>query len=148
MTLDLGIDPALLAGCALGWAPVFDGLLALHLDDPARAVRRLSVDADDAGIFGPWAIGPWRPWYAALWAESAVLDNHPDATARLARSSPLVRDNPIAAAIVERARALATGDEAALAGLGGTFARLGCPYQQARTRRLAGRDLPQAEPAG
>ncbi|MCC6496266.1 MAG: ATPase, partial [Propionibacteriaceae bacterium] len=41
MTLDLGIDPALLAGCALGWAPVFDGLLALHLDDPARAVRRL-----------------------------------------------------------------------------------------------------------
>ncbi len=139
LTLDLGIDPGLLAGCALGWAPVFDGLLALHLDDPAKAVRRLTVDADDAELFGPWAIGPWRPWYAAVWAEAAVLDNHPDATARLMRSSALVRDNPIAAAMVERARALAAGDQTALAGLGDTFARLGCPYQQARTLRLAGR---------
>jgi predicted ATPase/DNA-binding CsgD family transcriptional regulator len=139
MTLDLGIDPDRLAGCGLGWAPVFDGLLALHRDDPAAAARRLAVDLDDPELSRPWSIGPWRPWYAALWAEAAVLSHHPDAATRLARSRHVVRDNPIAVAIVERARAIATGDRAALARLAITFAQLGCPYQQARTGRLVAR---------
>jgi predicted ATPase/DNA-binding CsgD family transcriptional regulator len=136
MTIDLGIDPERLAGCGLGWAPVFDGMLALHRDDPAGAVRRLAADLDDLELRRRWSIGPWRPWYAALWAEAAVLDRHPDAAARIARSRHAVRDNPIAAAIVERTSALAAGDRAALARLAVTFAQLGCPYQQARTGLL------------
>jgi hypothetical protein len=46
-------------------------------------------------------------------------------------------DNPIAAAIAERAAAIATGDRDKLVRLAITFAQLGCPYQQARTGRIA-----------
>jgi hypothetical protein len=136
MTIDIGIDPERLAGCGLGWAPVFDGLLALHRGDAAGAVRRLAVDLDDPELRRPWSIGPWLPWYAALWAEAAVLAHHPDAAVRVTRSRRRTRDNPIAAAIVERAHAVATGDRPALARLAVTFARLGCPYQQARTGEI------------
>jgi predicted ATPase/DNA-binding CsgD family transcriptional regulator len=137
LTIDLGADPEQLAGCLLGWPPVFDGLLALHRNDPAAAVRRLAVDIDDPEMFRP--IGSWeyRPWYAALWAEAAVLGHHPDAAPRIRRSRHAARDNPIAAAIVERAEALATGDHDGLVRLAITFAQLGCPYQQARTARIA-----------
>jgi hypothetical protein len=51
----------------------------------------------------------------------------------VARGWTVARDNRIAAAIVERARAVAAGDRPTLARLATTFARLGCPYQQART---------------
>jgi len=136
MTIDLGVDPERLAGCGLGWAPVFDSMLALHRDYPAAAVRRLAADIDDPELFRPWGIGPWRPWYAALWTEAAVLDRHPEAAIRVARSRHVTRDNPIAAAIVERAQAIATGDSAALGRLTVTFARLGCPYQQSRTGQM------------
>ena len=137
LTIDLGVDAELLAGYRLGWPPVFDGLLALHRNDPATAVRRLAVDLDDPELFASWSIGPWRPWYAALWAEAAVLDHHPDAAARVERSRGAARDNPIATAIVERAEAIATDDRDALVRLAITFAQLGCPYQQARTGRIA-----------
>jgi len=136
MTIDLGVDPQRLAGCGLGWAPVFDGMLALHRDDPAAALQRLSADIDDQELFEPWGIGPWRPWYAALWAEAAVLDHHREAQSRVARSRDVTRNNPIAAAMVERAQAIATGDRAALARLTVHFARLGCPYQQSRTGQM------------
>jgi hypothetical protein len=66
-----------------------------------------------------------------------VLDRHDDAAARIERSRHAARDNPIAAAMVERAAAIAAGDRAALARLSVTFAQLGCPYQQSRTARLA-----------
>jgi hypothetical protein len=81
----------------------------------------------------------WWPWYAALWAEAAVLDRHPDAASRLARSGRVVHGNPIAAAIVARGRAGAAADHAALARLTMTFAQLDCPYQQARTGQLTAR---------
>jgi hypothetical protein len=51
LTIDLGADADDLAGCILGWPPVFDGLLALHRDDPAAAVRRLAADIDDPEPF-------------------------------------------------------------------------------------------------
>ena len=136
MTVELGIDPERLSSCALGWPPVFDGLLALHRDDPAAAVERFAVDVDDVAWLRYWAVGPWRPWYAALWAEAAVLDDHPEAATRVVRARHVARDNPIAAAIVERADAVARGDRSALAPLAASFAELGCPYQQARTGRL------------
>jgi hypothetical protein len=45
--------------------------------------------------------------------------------------------------MVERAAAIATGDRDTLARLVVTFGQLGCPYQQARTSRLAARPLAQ-----
>jgi DNA-binding CsgD family transcriptional regulator len=137
LTIDLGTDPEQLAGCLLGWPPVFDGLLALHRNDPARAMQRLAADIDDPEMFSAIASWEYRPWYAALCAEAAVLDRHPNAAGRIERSRHAARDNPIATAIVERAAAITTGDRDTLTRLAFTFARLGCPYQQARTARMA-----------
>ncbi len=137
LTIDLGVDAGGAAGSARGWPAVFDGLLALDRDDPAGADRLLAADIDDPELFHALGSGPWRPWYAALWAEAAALDHHRDAAARIVRSRHAARDNPIAAAIVERAGAIATGDRDALVRLAITFAQLGCPYQQARTGRIA-----------
>jgi hypothetical protein len=38
--------------------------------------------------------------------------------------------------MVERAAAMAAGDRIAVENLAATFAALGCPYQEARTRTL------------
>jgi hypothetical protein len=137
LTIDLGVDPEQLAGCLLGWPPVFDGLLALHRDDPAGAMRRLAVDIGDPRPFRPMGSHEYRPWYAALWAEAAVLGRHPAAAARVERSRHAARDNPIATAIVERAAAIAARDHPRLIRFAATFAQLDCPYQQARTVELA-----------
>jgi predicted ATPase/DNA-binding CsgD family transcriptional regulator len=137
ITVELGVSLDRLAGCATGWAPTYDALLALHRNDADAAVRRLGVDLDDPEVWGFWNTGLWRPWYAAVWAEAAVLAEHPDAASRLGRSRHAARDNPIATAIVKRAAAIAAGDRTALDGLAATFAALGCRYQQSRTVRLA-----------
>ena len=78
----------------------------------------------------------YRPWYAAMWAEAAVLGHHDDALTRIDRARHAARDNPIASAMVERAAGVAAGDRSAVENLAATFARLGCPYQEARTRAL------------
>jgi len=109
----------------LGWPQVFDGLLALHRDDPAEALRRLAVDIDAPQVSGYLGAGPWLAWYAALWAEAAVLARHPDAAARIERSRHTARDNPIATAVVERAAAIHTGNHDRLPALAETFADLG-----------------------
>ncbi len=137
LTIDLGVDPAGPAGAQRGWPAVFDGLLALHRDDPAEAVGRVAGDIDDPALFRALASMQWRPWYAALWTEAAVLDHHPDAADRIVRARHAARDNPIATAMVERAEAIAAGDRDRLTRLAITFAQLGCPYQQARTVRIA-----------
>lgn len=141
LTIDLGADPEQLSGCLPGWPSVLDGLLALHRNDPAEAIRRLPVDIDDPGLLRSQAGGAYRPWYAALWAEAAGLDHHPDAAARIERSRHAARDNPIAVAMVERAAAIAARDRETLVRLVTTFAQLGCPYQQARTARMADRPV-------
>jgi predicted ATPase/DNA-binding CsgD family transcriptional regulator len=135
LTYDLGATSDQLAGFQLGWPAVFDGLLALHRDDPGEAERRLT--ANEPELARTLGGGPWVPWYTALRVEAAVLGHHPDAAGRIERSQHATRDNPIASAIVERAVAIAAADRQALAGLAVTFARLDCPYQQARTGRLA-----------
>jgi hypothetical protein len=130
----LGVSPSPGARTSL---PTFDAVVALHRGDFGAALGCLAADIDDPGTW--WHGGEilYRPWYAALWAEAAVLDHHPDAADRIKRSRHAARDNPIAAAMVERAAALAAGDRDTLVRLAVTFARLGCPYQQARTSRMA-----------
>jgi predicted ATPase/DNA-binding CsgD family transcriptional regulator len=137
LTIDLGVDAEGLADSRRGWPAVFDGLLALHRDDPAEAMRVLAADIDDPELFRYLGSWQWRPWYAALWTEAAVFARLRDAGTRVERGRRAARDNPIAAAIVDRAEAIATGDRDTLVRLAITFAQLGCPYQQARTGRLA-----------
>ncbi len=137
LTIDLGVDAEGLASSERGWPAVFDGLLALHRDDPAAGAALLAADVDDPELFRSLGSRPWRPWYAALWAEAAVLARHHDVASRVERSRRAARDNPIAAAVVDRAEAIAAGDRDALVRLAITFAQLGCPYQQARTGGLA-----------
>jgi predicted ATPase/DNA-binding CsgD family transcriptional regulator len=136
ITVDVGVAAERLAGCVTGWAPVFDAMLALHRDDPVAALDRLSCDLDDP-VWRRWGSALWRPWYAALLAEAAVLAGHRDAAVRIERSRPAARDNPIAAAVVERAAAVGARDHDRVVPFAITFAQLGCLYQQARTGRLA-----------
>jgi hypothetical protein len=118
------------------WQSTFDAIVELHRGDVAVALTRLEVDIDDPETW--WHAGQtmYRPWYAALWAEAAVLARRDDAGDRITRARGATRDNPITAAIVERAAAIAAGDRAAVAELAATFAALGCPYQATRTDEL------------
>jgi hypothetical protein len=119
------------------WALTFDALVALHRGEFRTASDRLTIDLDDPGTWSDPAQVLYRPWYAAVWAEAAVLDRRPDACARIHRARQATGANPIAYALVERAAALAAGDRTAAENLAATFEALGCPYQQARTVVLA-----------
>jgi hypothetical protein len=119
------------------WEPTFDALVALHHAEPRTASERLTLDLDDPETW--WHAGQiiYRPWYAAVWAEAAVLDRRPDAQARIQRARHAARANPIAFAVVERAEAFAGADRTAVENFAETFEALHCPYQQARTGVLA-----------
>ena len=54
--------------------------------------------------------GAWRQWYAAVWAEAAVLAELADRRDRLVRARFIVGHNPVASAIVDRAEAIDAGD--------------------------------------
>jgi hypothetical protein len=129
----LGVNASL---AAKAWAPTFDAIVALHRGDFRAALDRLAADLDDPETW--WHAGQimYQPWYAAVWAEAAVLGQLDDALSRIDRARHAARDNPIASAMVERAAAMAAGDRTAVENLAATFAALGCPYQEARTRTL------------
>jgi predicted ATPase/DNA-binding CsgD family transcriptional regulator len=107
----------------------FDALLLLHRGQSGQAVRLLDTPPKDLRA---WNSGMWRPWYAALWAEAAVLTEHEDADDRLLQARLMTVDNPIAAAIVHRAAALA-GDHDELIPAAAALRAAGCRYQWART---------------
>ena len=69
-------------------------------------------------------------------AGHAVLGQLDDALSRIDRARHAARANPIAPAMVERAAVITAGDRTAVENLAATFAALGCPYQEARTRTL------------
>jgi predicted ATPase/DNA-binding CsgD family transcriptional regulator len=107
----------------------FDALLLLHRGLSRQAARLLATPPKELRA---WNSGMWRPWYAALWAEAAVLTEHEDADNRLHRARLMTVDNPIAAAIVHRAAALA-GDRDELISAAAALRAAGCRYQWART---------------
>ena len=112
----------------------FDAWLLLHRGRPDGAMQLLDTPPEE---FRDWYNGMWRPWYAALWAEAAVIAGHRDARDRVRRARLMTLDNPIAAAIVARAAALAGHRD----GLGAAAAALeaaGCRYQWARTLVMTG----------
>jgi hypothetical protein len=107
----------------------FDALLLLHRGLPKLAMQQLATPPEQ---FRDWHNGMWRPWYAALWAEAAVLNGHGDAADRIRRARVATADNPIAAAIVNRAAALA-GNRDGLIPAAAALQAAGCRYQWART---------------
>ncbi len=120
---------------AIHFGEFFDALLLLHRGLSAEAMRVLDTPPED---FREWHNGMWRPWYAALWAEAAVLVGHDEAAARIARARLATMDNPIAAAIVDRAAAMANGGRGALVSAAAALKATGCRYQWARTLVLIG----------
>jgi len=138
LALDLHTDPEQVIGEATGHAPTFDALVALHHGDTKAALRRLTVDLDDLDVWSAYGSAQnWRPWYAAVWAEASALDSRDDTPQRIERARQAARDNPVAAAMIERAAAVAARDRTTVESLAETFDRLGCPYQRARTLTLA-----------
>jgi tetratricopeptide (TPR) repeat protein len=113
----------------------FDALLWLHRGEVDRALATMPTPPEE---FRSWHNGMWRPWYAALWAEAAALAEHPDAKERLARARPLVAENPVAAAVVDRAAAQLSADRDGVLKAGTALEVAGCRYQWARSLVLAG----------
>ncbi len=115
----------------------FDALLLLHRGRPEPAAREMPTPPER---FTEWHTGMWRPWYAALWAEAAVLIGHEDTADRIRRARLATEGNPIATAIVERAAALTTpgGDRDGLTAAAAALQEAGCRYQWARTLVIMG----------
>ena len=113
----------------------FDALVLLHDGQATEAVRLLAASPEDFETSHSVA---WRPWYAALWAEAAVIAGDPAAAERLGRARRYVAGNPVALAIVDRAAALAAADRAGLLAAAERLRAAGCRYQWARTLVLAG----------
>jgi predicted ATPase len=113
----------------------FDALVLLHAGRPADAVTLLATPPED---FRAWYNGLWRPWYAAVWAEAAVLAGDPAAAARIGRARRCAAGNPIALAIVDRSAAFAAGSRDGMLAAAERLNAAGCRYQWARTLVLAG----------
>jgi predicted ATPase/DNA-binding SARP family transcriptional activator len=129
----LVVDPA--AGFDRAWPAVFDGVRLLHLERHEEAVERLSAHpAELTNALG----ATWRGWYAALWAEAAVLAGRPDASSRLETASSIAVGNAVAELLVRRAEALLTGDDAGIVATVEPLAETGCRYQSERSAALAG----------
>ncbi len=79
-------------------------------------------------------------WRTALEVEGAVLAGASGAGDLISSAELVTAGNPIAAAIVERARALYTREHFTLSETASAFANAGCEYQMARTLILAGGD--------
>jgi hypothetical protein len=122
---------------AVAYVPTFDAIAALHCGDLVAALDHLAADVDDPSTWWHGGQMLYRPWYAAAWAEAAVLAQRDDASHRIERARHAARNNPITVAVVERAAAIAAGDRNAVERLAPTFEALGCPYQRERTTVLA-----------
>jgi predicted ATPase/DNA-binding CsgD family transcriptional regulator len=111
-----------------------DAILLLHRGLAHQAFKQLTTPPE---YFRTWFSGMWRAWYAAVWAEVAVLTDHPEAPERLERARMVTADNPIAHAVVDRSACLLGGPH----GLGAAAAELdkyGARYQWARTMVMCG----------
>ncbi len=122
---------------AIHFGEFFDALLLLHRGLPEQAMELMDTPPEQ---FTEWHNGMWRPWYAALWAEAAVLSGYADAADRIRRARLATAGNPIATAIVDRALALTTqgGDRDGLTAVATALQEAGCRYQWARTLIIMG----------
>ncbi|MEN3360799.1 MAG: hypothetical protein V7637_4781 [Mycobacteriales bacterium] len=109
-----------------------DAMLLLHRGQPRQAAQVLDTPPER---LNEWYSGMWRPWYAALWAEAAVMSGRADTADRIQRARLAAAGNPIAAAIVDRAAALhgRNGGRDGLIAAAAALEGAGCRYQWART---------------
>jgi hypothetical protein len=119
------------------YAEFFDALLLLHRGQYPQALQRLPTAPEQ---FQTWIDGLWRPWYAAAQAEAAVLSGHPGAAAWVRRARLASAGNPLAAAVVGRAAALAGASRPKLLAAASALLAAGSRYQWARTLVFAGGD--------
>jgi hypothetical protein len=116
----------------------FDALLLLHRGDAAGAMRVCTSSPEQ---LTNWYDGMWRPWYAALWAEAAVLSGTADASDRVQRAQDSALGNPIAASLVARSAALVgpvSDRDRDLAATAEALSEAGSRYQWARTLVMLG----------
>lgn len=126
-----------LVGDKTGYIQVFDGLVALHRGEFGDALIRLAGPPDQFKS-GTTAPGAWRQWYAAVWAEAALLADRADRHERIARARFVTAHNPIASAMVDRVEALASDDIDKLLVAAAARDAAGCRYQHGRTLVFAG----------
>jgi predicted ATPase len=119
----------------LHYGEFFDALVLLHDGQPDEAMRLLATEPE--GFFLSQS-GFWRPWYAALWAEAAVITGDPRAADRVGRARRWAGGNPVALALMDRAVALGAGDRGRMLAAAERLRAAGCRYQWARTLVLAG----------
>jgi predicted ATPase/DNA-binding CsgD family transcriptional regulator len=131
------LDPPGRSLAELHFGEVFDALLLLHRGRPQQAAQVLDTPPEQ---LTEWYNGMWRTWYAALWAEAAVMSGHENAAARIQRARLAAAGNPIATAIVDRAAALdgRDGDRDGLTAAAAALEDAGCRYQWARTLAFIG----------
>jgi predicted ATPase/DNA-binding CsgD family transcriptional regulator len=134
-TIAIGMDAERLDSHWTGYGPSFDAILQLHRGDADAAQARLAVGPEE---LRSWFNGEWRPWYAALWAEAAVLAGRRDAAERIERARLAAVANPVATAMIDRAAALAKGDTDGVVAAAAVLEPTGCRYQWARTLVSAG----------
>jgi hypothetical protein len=113
----------------------FESFMLLHLGRAQEAVHCLRIPPHE---LRRWYQGIWRPWYAAAWAEAGVLAGEPDAAERIESVRATTAENPVTAALVQRAGALAAGDRAGVRATADALEEAGCRYQWARSLLLAG----------
>jgi hypothetical protein len=118
----------------------------LHRGSARDALTGAAALSDRAGAWytapfpgdGTWYASYWRPWYAAYNAEAAVLVGGDGVAERVRAARPLVAQNRVAVALVDRAEALLRDDRAALPAIADRLGELQARYQAARTRVMAG----------
>jgi predicted ATPase/DNA-binding CsgD family transcriptional regulator len=122
----------------------FEALVLLHRGQAHAAVELMD---DPAETLGGHYDGMWRAWYSSAWAEAAVLTGLPDAEDRIRRAEESHGGNPVAEAILRRARGLAqlrrsrAGDgRDELLAAADTLKSQGARYQWARTLVMLGGD--------
>jgi class 3 adenylate cyclase len=107
----------------------FQADVMLHRGEPERAAELLT-----RGEATFW----WRPVFFAVRAEAYVLAGRSDAAEALDAARQTSGQNRYAEAVIERARGLRDGDEAAIRAAASIFEEIESPYQAARTGWLLG----------
>lgn len=119
------------------WNAVFDAVVALHRGDAAEASSLLVQPPDTGPIWDQGNNTTWRPWYAAAWAEAAVLTQAADVDDRLARAGRAACGNLVAELLVERAEAVRAHDAEGIRALADRLRGAGATYQADRSLLLA-----------
>lgn len=129
-----GVDPEKTT-LAPGYGEVFDAIVLLHHGHSEHAYALLATEPNARKH---WHVPLFSQWRTALRCEAAVLANTTDIDELITSAEASTASNPMASAIVARARAIFAGDHSTLLATATSFDDAGCGYQMARTLIFAG----------